>query len=203
MSRPVDERLRELEADVRDLPVLPAAAIRARGRSRGRRQRAALTVAAAVVATAAATLAWPHPRTGPVGDGAADRPAVSCVLTLPDDPAQVRIRVIDGGAPAGLLDTAAAELRARRFVVQTGTAGGKAIVDTAVLRYGPAAIGAAALLRAELHGQVAMDFDPHRRDETVDLTVGPAFTRLATVTEVNQNLVVAGEPSAPAQCRAG
>lgn len=200
MSRPVHERLRELAADVQDLQVLPAAAVRARGRSRGRRQAAALTVAAAAVVTAGAVLAWPHPRTGPVGDGAADRPVVSCVLTLPDDPAQVRVRVLDGGAPAGLVDTAAAQLRARRFVVQSGTADGGSIVDAAALRYGPAAIGAATVLRAEVHGQVAMSFDPERRDETIDLTVGPAFTRLATPTEVNQNLVVAGEPSAPPQC---
>jgi hypothetical protein len=202
MSRPVHDRVRELEADVEHLQVLPAAAVRARGRSRGRRQLAGLTVAAAVVATAGTALAWLHPRAAPISDRAADHPVVGCVLALPDDPAEVRIRVLDGGAPTGLPDAVAAQLRARRFVVENGPAGGNPMVTSAALRYGPAAIGAATVLRAELHGQATMSFDPDRRDETIDLTVGPAFTRLATTTEVNQNLVVAGEPSAPPQCSA-
>lgn len=68
--------------------------------------------------------------------------------------------------------------------------------------YGPAAVGAAAVVRAEVHGAVDMRFVPERRDVTIDLVLGPAFTRLATTTEVNQNLVTAGEPSAPPQCSA-
>jgi hypothetical protein len=110
--------------------------------------------------------------------------------------------VLDGGAPAGLVDGTAAQLRARRFVVQNGTADRDPVVGVAALRYGPTAIGAASVLRAEVHGSVTMRFDPDRRDETVDLTVGPAFTRLATATEVNQSLAAAGEPSAPPQCSA-
>jgi hypothetical protein len=107
--------------------------------------------------------------------------------------------VLDGGAPAGLPETTASQLRARDFTVLAGTAGQDPDGESA-LRYGPASIGAAALLRAVLHGEVTMRFDPDRRDETIDLTVGPAFTRLATATEINQNLVAAGKPSAPPQC---
>ncbi len=40
---------------------------------------------------------------------------------------------------------------------------------TTALRYGPAAIGAAILLRATLVGEVAMRFDPERRDDTIDV----------------------------------
>jgi hypothetical protein len=109
--------------------------------------------------------------------------------------------VLDGGAPAGLREETATQLRARDFAVQGGTAAGSPDTATA-LRYGPAAIGAATLLRATLHGETAMRFDPDRRDRTIDLTLGPAFTRLATTTEINQNLVAAGEPSAPPQCAA-
>ena len=45
-----------------------------------------------------------------------------------------------------------------------------------------------------------MRFDPERTDGAVDLVLGAAFTRLATPTEINQNLVTAGVPSAPPQC---
>jgi hypothetical protein len=206
MSRPVEERLRELESELQTLQILPAADIRARGRRRGRRQLAALTVAGAVVATTAGIaattpLGWPHQGAAapqPTGDGS----AISCVLALPDSPATVQIRVLDGGTPAGLPDATASQLRVRRFTVLADTAGstGDHTAGAADLRYGPAAIGAAALLRAELHGDVAMRFDPDRQDKTVDLILGPAFTRLATPTEVNQALAAAGEPSAPPQC---
>jgi LytR cell envelope-related transcriptional attenuator len=199
MSRPVDERLRELEEDVQHLLVLPAAAVRARGRRRARRQLTAVVAAGAVLAAAAsAAFAWPHQRNAPVNP--AEHPVVSCVLALPDDPAEVRIRVLDGGAPAGLLDTVATQLRARKFAVQNGPAGRSPVGGAAALRYGPTAIGAATVLRAEVHGPVTMTFDPDRRDDTIDLSVGPAFTRFATATEVNQGLALAGEPSAPPQC---
>jgi len=200
MSRPVHERLRELETDVRDLRVLPAAAVRARGRRRGRRQLTALVVAGAVVATTAGiaatrTLERPDQRTVATGD----LPRMACVLALPDSPTEVRIRVLDGGAPAGLAETTVSQLRARSFIVQVGTTRGGP-VGTAALSYGPAAVGAASLLRAELPGEVTMRFEPDRRDGTIDLTLGSAFTHLATTTEVNQNVVAAGELPAPSQC---
>jgi hypothetical protein len=200
MSRPVHERLRELETDVRDLQVLPAAAVRARGRRRGRRQLTALVVAGVVVATLAGVVATrnlerPHQRTTATGD----LPRVTCDLAIPSSPAEVRVRVLDGGAPEGLPDTTVSQLRERSFHVLVGTTEGDP-AGTAALRYGPTAIGAATLLRAMVHGDVLMRFDPDRHDETIDLTLGPAFTRLATTIEANQNLVSAGEPSAPPQC---
>ncbi|MFI6073707.1 LytR C-terminal domain-containing protein [Actinoplanes sp. NPDC051343] len=203
MSRHVDERVRELEADVQHLRFLPAAAVRARGRRRSRRQLAAvLTAGAAVTATASTVFAWPHQHAAPVADQAAGRPFVSCVVALPDDPAEVRIRVLDGGAPAELRDAATAQLRTRGFAVQTGTTDRVPTASAAALRYGPAAIGSATVVRAELNGQVAMTFDPDRPDATIDLAVGSAFAGFATPTEINANLALAGEPSAPPQCSA-
>ena len=198
MSHPVRDRLHELAAEVRDLEVMPAAAVRARGRRRGRRQATALA-AAVVAATAGVALAWPQQRTVQTAADPAIGPAVTCVLTLPASPAEVRIRVLDGGAPAGLREATVAQLRARSFGVVTGPTG-DGPAGAAALRYGPAAIGAATMLRAGLTGEVTMRFDPGRRDETIDLTLGPAFTRLATTTEMNRNLVAVGEPSAPPQC---
>jgi hypothetical protein len=164
------------------------------------RQSAVLLAAGAVVlTTAGVAVTWPDRQTAPAAGLPASGPAISCVLTLPQNPAEVRVRVLDGGAPAGLRAETAAQLRARDFGVLDGTAG--ASPDTATtLRYGPAAIGAATLLRATVHGEAEMRFDPDRRDQTIDLTLGPAFTRLATTTEINENLVAAGEPSAPPHC---
>jgi hypothetical protein len=79
------------------------------------------------------------------------------------------------------------------------TTGGDPAATTTV-RYGPAAIGAATVVRAMVHGDVSMNFDPGRPDDTIDLTLGSSFSRLATTSEVNQNLAAAGKPSAPPQC---
>jgi hypothetical protein len=207
MSRPVHEQLRELATDVRDLQVPPAAAVRARGRLRGRRQLTALVVAGVVVAATAGTVATRTlDRTHQDTAAAGGLPRMNCVLALPDDPAEVSIRVLGGGAAAGTPDATASQLRARRFHVLVGpadagrTEAGPA--DAADLRYGPTAIGAATVVRAMVHGPVLMRFDPDRRDMAIDLVLGPAFTRLATTTEVNQGLAEAGEPTAPPQCLA-
>jgi hypothetical protein len=199
MSPPVPERLQDLKAEVRHLDVLPAAAIRARGRSRARRQTTAMIAAGAVVATAGIAFAWPQQNAAPTADDPALSPGVTCVLALPGSPSRVQVRVLDGGASAGLRDATVAQLRARGFTVQDGTTGHRT-EPAATLRYGPTAIGAATVLRAALSGDITMRFDPDRRDETMDLTLGPTFSRLATPTEMNQNLAAAGQPSAPPQC---
>ncbi|MBU2663634.1 LytR C-terminal domain-containing protein [Actinoplanes bogorensis] len=190
------ERLRELEAEIHDMPVAPAADIRARGRSRRRRRLAAISVAGAVVlSTAGAALAWPQPQR--TEQPPVSRTGMSCALALPDSPADVKVRVLDGGA--GRLGTTVTQLEARGFTVL-----GRATVDTppapVSVHYGPAAIGAATLLRAALHGDSVMVFEPDRRDDIVNLVLGPDFQRLATPTELNQNLVTAGEPTAPPEC---
>lgn len=200
MSPSVHERLQELESDVRNLQVLPAAAVRARGRRRGRRQLTAVMAAGAVVvATAGVALAWPQERTVPAGDSPATSSGVTCVLTLPDSPADIHVRLLDGGAPAGSLDATVTQMRARKFTVLNGTTDPQPVRATTVV-YGPEAIGAATVLRAAVYGDVTMQFDPDRRDQAMDLTLGPAFTRLSSTTELNQNLAAAGEPSAPPQC---
>jgi hypothetical protein len=199
MSNPVHERLRQLESEVQDLRVLPAAAVRARGRRRARRQMAAVTTGVAVVATTAgitATQIFDRPDRDATPPAAAG-PAVGCVLTLPDSPAQIHVRVLEGGAPAGQGETTAAQLRERGFTVLTP---GDAPAGPTTLRYGPAAIGAATVLRAVVVGAATMQFDPARTDDTIDLTLGTTFDRLGTTTEINQALVTAGEPTAPPGC---
>ncbi|AEV82010.1 hypothetical protein ACWT_0994 [Actinoplanes sp. SE50] len=204
MSRPVPDRLRELAAEVGDLPVPPAAEVRARGRQRSRRRLAVVTAAGlALVATAGVTVIWPR-RPAPVDDLVAGGPppsaaALHCSLALPDDPVEVRIRVLDGGASTALIDATAAHLRERRFTVLNG-ATGSPLEGAASVSYGPAGIGSAALVRAYLQDGATMLFDPGIRDDIIAVTLGPAFTRLATPTEANRNLVAVGEPTAPPQC---
>ncbi|WP_430783205.1 LytR C-terminal domain-containing protein [Actinoplanes sp. G11-F43] len=204
MSRPVHERIRELETDVRNLEVAPAAAVRARGRQRARRQWAVASVAGAVVAvTAGVAVAWPGARPGgtaiaPAGPSAA--PMIDCVVELPDSPADVRIRVLGGGAAEGRAAAVADELRTRRFSVVGDPAAGSPVKETE-LRYGPASVGMATLASALLPETPALRFEPERPDATVDLVLGPAFDRLATTTEINRNLVMAGNPAPPPGCR--
>lgn len=205
MSTPLRDRLRELETEARQVTVLPAAAVRARGRRRAWRQRMSVVAAVAVVAagggyatTRITTHNGPHqPAAAPVRDG------LTCTLSLPDDPADVKVKVIDGGAAPTMADKALTGLRNRRFIVTTGLsqeAGGPE--DGVVLRYGPAAIGNATLLRAYFPGSTAMIFDPSRHDDVIDATVGSGFTSFRTTTQVNQFLAQAGEPTAPPQCTA-
>jgi hypothetical protein len=205
MSLPVHERLAELSADVEQVRLAPAADIRARGRSRARRRRAGTAVGIAVVVTSAGfglTSVFggtPQPvATLPAG------PLSSCAslvdLTLPGSPSEVEITVVGGTEQAGQV---AGELDKRGFTATGGSsdpdAGSPGAV--AVLRYGPQAIGAATVVRAFLDGDAVMTFQPDRTGRTVDLVVGDGFRGLATTTQVNQNLVAAGEPTRPPECR--
>jgi hypothetical protein len=153
-------------------------------------------VAAVVVVAAGGGFAATH--TGAHQQAAA--PAyngLTCTLSLPDDPAEVKVRVVDDGVAGKALTG----LRNRRFTVTTSPSPEEGdLKGDVVLRYGPAAIGDAALLRAFFPGSVAMIFDPSRRDDVVDVTVGPGFTSFRTTTQVNQFLAQAGEPTAPPQC---
>jgi len=197
VSTPLRDRLRELEAEARQIKVLPAAAVRARGLRRAWRQRISVAAAVAVVAAgggfAATHTGTQQPAAAPLDKG------LTCTLSLPDDPAEVKVRVLDGGSAAS--DKALTGLRNRRFTVTTGPAEEAGdLQGDVVLRYGPAAIGNATLLRAYFPGVVAMIFDPSRQDDVIDVTVGPRFTSFHTTTEVNQSLVREGEPTAPPQC---
>lgn len=208
MSRPVPEQLRDLAEDVRRVRLAPAADVRARGRSRARR-RVAMTAAAAAVVLAAGGLGLagvltppPGPSAGPVPAARPDHcPAVD--LRLPDDPGSVEIRVSPGTAPAAAATAVVGDLEARGFRATAAGAGeqvGGPAGAAAVLRYGPRAVGPATLVAALVHGSSRMIFEPGRPDRAVELTVGPAFTRLNTTTEVNQALVTIGRPTSPAQC---
>lgn len=212
MSRPVDERLRELAEDVEQVRLAPAADVRARGLRRARRRRAGAAAAAAglVLATGFGVTEVLRPGGGPGPlDPAATPPAgsASCAypvsLALPEGPGSVVIQVFAGAGPASQADQVVQQLTERGFAASdtpgsdpAAGSGGTA----AVLRYGPGAIGASSLVRALIGDDVVMAFDPRRAGSTVDVVLGAGFRRLATATEVNQALAQTGVPTRPPGC---
>jgi hypothetical protein len=211
MSRPVRERLIELEKDVEQVLLAPAAAVRARGLRRARRRFAGTAVAVIALVGAAG-----FGLTGVIGSGgtpapvpAATPPAGSagCAypvdLSVPDSPGRVELRVLPGAGPAGQAAMAVQELGERGFTAREtpgSDPAAEAAETAAVLRYGPGAIGASTLVRALIGGKAVMRFDPGRDGSAVDLVLGAGFRGLATPTEVNQALVEAGEPTPPPGC---
>jgi hypothetical protein len=201
MSRPVRERLVELSAEVDQVRLAPAAAVRKRGRTRARRQWAGAAATLATLATAGgiglATVDRPAPRTAATP---AASPASSCRLALPSDPGEVRIKVIAGADRA----TQVTEQLTERGFRATGSGWIDPDTDSrgtvAVLRYGPRAVGAATLVQALIGSGAVLKFQPHWDEDAVELVLGNEFQQLATTTELNQNLVELGEPTPPPGC---
>ena len=138
------------------------------------------------------------PAHAPSGERPSSSPGIDCVLALPASPAEVRVRVLDGGAPAGLPTRRLLQLRARDFTVLDAAAGPQpGGCGRPALRPGRDRCGDLAASGADRRGRDALRSG--RRDETIDLTVGPTLKRLATPTEVNQILLVV-KPSPPPDC---
>ncbi|BCY11439.1 LytR C-terminal domain-containing protein [Actinoplanes sp. L3-i22] len=119
-------------------------------------------------------------------------------LTLPDSAGQVKLRVLNGTATAGLADRVTSDFENRGFVMQKPAKNKTTVKDqTAIIEYGPRTAGAAQWIRAFFLGEAEPRFDPARTTDVVDVVVGAQYRQLATFTEVNQSLAVLGEPTAP------
>ena len=118
-------------------------------------------------------------------------------VTLPDDPAEVTVKVYNGTTIAGLAESVTNEFRNRRFTVQKPAENKTKYNGVAQIRYGPDTVGRAQLLRAYFLLQSKMEYNPKRKGMVVDIVVGSQFRQLATTTEVNQSLGAAGEPTLP------
>jgi len=220
MSRPVRERLVELEKDVEQVRLAPAAAVRARGLRRARRRLAGAAAAATALAAAAGFgltgVLGPGGAPGPVATPQSPSPVAVTArptgsagcrypvdLSLPDSPARIELRVFPGASPTGQAGLVVQELGERGFTARD-TPGSdpraEAAGTAAVVRYGPGAVGASTLIRALIGGDVVMAFDPDRYGEAVDLVLGAGFRSLATASEMNQALAAGGEPTRPPGC---
>jgi hypothetical protein len=118
-------------------------------------------------------------------------------VTLPDDPNQVTVKILNGTNTPGLAESVTKEFKNRRFKVQAPGEDKKRVKNVAVIRYGPAAVGYAQLLEAYFIGQATPEYNPKRKGNVVDIVVGTQYRQLATTTEVNQSLVELGEPQVP------
>jgi hypothetical protein len=132
----------------------------------------------------------------PVGDSCpAGAPRVD--IELPDDPAQVTVKVYNGTNTPGLADSVTTEFKNRRFLTQKPAENKTRYSGVADIKYGPDAVGKAQLLRAYFLDQSKMEFDAKRKGASIDIVIGKEFRQLATSTEVNQSLAAVGEPTVP------
>jgi hypothetical protein len=118
-------------------------------------------------------------------------------VQLPDDPAEVTVKVYNGTKTAGLADSVTTEFKNRRFAVQKPTENKTRYTGVADIKFGPDAVGKAQLLRAYFLDQAKLDYNAKRKGALIDIVIGSQFRQLATTTEVNQSLVEVGEPTLP------
>ncbi|MFC7527200.1 LytR C-terminal domain-containing protein [Actinoplanes sp. GCM10030250] len=118
-------------------------------------------------------------------------------VLLPDDPAEVTVKVLNGTSKAGVAENVTNEFRNRRFTVQDPGKSKTKFKGVAEIRFGPEAVGKAQLLRAYFLAQSEMVYNPKRKGAAVEIVIGNQFQQLATTTEVNQSLVEIGTPTLP------
>jgi hypothetical protein len=118
-------------------------------------------------------------------------------VTLPDDSDQVTVKVYNGTNKPDLAQSATNDFKIRGFKTQKPAESKKKFTGVAELRYGPAAVGKAHLLKAYFLAQAKSTYDPKRKGDQVDVVLGSKYLELATQTEVNQSLVELGEPKVP------
>jgi hypothetical protein len=114
----------------------------------------------------------------------------------------VTVNIYNSTDRDGLAVSTATQLRNRGFKVGQVSQDPeqRVIAGTAELRYGPAGVGAAQLLRAYLPGATTA-FDINRttgaQAATVDVVLGNKYTQLNTPAQVKEAIVALGDPSAP------
>jgi hypothetical protein len=123
--------------------------------------------------------------------------SVMADVTLPDNPSEVTLKVFNGTTKVGLAEAVSSEFQNRKFKTQKAAENRKRFKGVAELRYGPAAVGKAHLLKAYFLARAVPVYDPKRKGEVVDVVIGGQYQSLATTTEVNQSLVELGEPELP------
>jgi hypothetical protein len=118
-------------------------------------------------------------------------------VTLPADPKDVKIKVLNGTSTAGLADKVTTDFKNRGFSMQKPGESKSKFERIAIIRYGPKAVGDAQLIKAYFLGRAKPEYNAKRTDDIVEIVVGASYAQLATSTEVNQSLVELGEPEVP------
>lgn len=115
------------------------------------------------------------------------------------DAHEVRINVYNATDQTGLASQVGENFANRDFQVlaQEDDPLGTEVSEVAVLRYGPAAVGAAHVLQAYFLNTAIPQFEIEREDDVVDVVIGNQFRQLATPTEVRQSIAALGHPAPP------
>ncbi|MCA2216092.1 LytR C-terminal domain-containing protein [Jidongwangia harbinensis] len=130
-------------------------------------------------------------------DGGCPDGAPVADITLPDDPAEVKVKVYNGTRNAGLAEKVTTDFKNRGFVMQDPGKSKTKFDKIAIIRYGPKTVADAQLLKAYFLGDAKDEYSAKRTSDVVDIVVGNGFRQLATSTEVNQSLSQLGEPELP------
>jgi hypothetical protein len=126
-----------------------------------------------------------------------------CTHSQPLPPKKISVRVFNGSARNGLAGKVAGQLKSFGFAVKTtGNDPLEARIRTQVeIRHGEEGELAAATMSAYVVGKVK-DVRDDRRDESIDLVLGPSFTRLHSKSELKKSLA-AVTSTLPMKCPAG
>jgi len=155
---------------------------------------AALTVAAIVFVVVAVVR---DSQTGAADAASCPEGFVLASIGMPE-PKEVKIKIFNATGVSGRGEQVAEDFRNRRFQVDPKvTTARRAVDDTAVLRYGPEAVGASHLLRAYFLDEAATQYDRKRKGDVVDVIIGSDFQQLGTTTEVSQSIAALGSPPLP------
>ncbi|GAA4211449.1 hypothetical protein GCM10022220_33100 [Actinocatenispora rupis] len=122
------------------------------------------------------------------------KPAATAVPKEKD----VTLNVYNSTDRSGLAQSTAKSMRGVGFKIKSVKQDptGAVVHDTAQVRFGRKAVGAAQLVRAYVQGAKPA-YDPNRDDDTVDLVLGEGFTQVLGPTEVKQAEIALGVPSPP------
>ena len=125
---------------------------------------------------------------------------------LPDDAAQVTLRVFNGTTVSGRAESVTTEFKNRGFRVQPPGrrrgGGGSAsdhgkVAGVAVIQYGPRTVGAAQWINAYFLGEAKLQYTATRNNDVIGVVIGAKYRQLATRTEVNQAIAQLGSPPLP------
>jgi hypothetical protein len=155
---------------------------------------AALTVAAVIFVVVALVR---DSQTGVASANGCPDGFVIANIKLPE-PKEVKLRVYNASGVPEQGGRVAEDFRNRKFQVDKRVSDARGAVNgVAVLRYGPAAVGAAHLLRAYFLDEAETQYNDKRKGDLVDVIIGTSFQQLGTTTEVNQSIGALGNPPLP------
>jgi hypothetical protein len=122
-------------------------------------------------------------------DGTARVAQSVCTHSQPPPPKAISVRVFNGSSRDGLAGQVAAQLKKLGFAVKaTGNDPLEASIRTQVeIRHGEEGDIAAATMSAYVVGR-SKDVQDDRRDGSIDLVLGPSFTRLHSKSELKKSL---------------